>query len=150
MITGLALVLASCVLRLAPAYDADLVAGLREANTQALQLFAAASHGGGFAARRDRYDDVIGRFDAMKIEAEARPVPTNAAVSGIAQRASSTSGDPRNPTPIAIANIIQLLTEMRTTDQRNALSKLKLDLFKNLYTDEMKTVFRNENALNRK
>lgn len=151
---GLALLLSSCVLRAAPAYDPSIVAGLANANTEALQLFAAVSEGTTsrtFADRRKRYEDVIGRFDALRVETLSRPVPRPPVVSGATARAAATvGGDIANPTPSYLENILRTLTRMRDVDRARGLSAVNVALYKQSYVERITEAFYVEKAFQRK
>lgn len=150
-----ALFLSACVLQTAPSHDASLVRGLSEANSEALQLFAAVENGasaGTFSARRARYEAVIGRFAALQVEAAARSVPKSA-VSGVVSRAAAASaidGDPANPTPSIVENILLTLKRMRDVDRQRGLSPGLVTGFRNSYVERITEVFVIEKALERR
>ena len=154
LVIGLALLLTSCVLRAAPAYDPSIVMGLQEANTEALQLFAAVSQGTTartFPDRRKRYEDVIGRFDALRVETLSRRVPRPPFVSGITARASAAvDGDIANPTPTYLESILRTLTRMRDVDRARGLMAENVKLYKRSYVERITEAFHVEKAFQRK
>lgn len=154
MVIGLALLLTACVLRAAPAYDPSIVAGLAQANTEASQLFAAVSEGTTartFPDRRKRYEDVIGRFEGLRVEMLSRPVPRPPIVSGAAGRASAAvGGDIANPTPSYLENILTTLTRMRDVDRARGLSADNVELYKKSFVEHITEAFHVEKALERR
>ena len=70
--------LPGCTTQLAPDYDKTIVDGLTTANEQTLTLFASITSGvsrASFSAREPNYDLIIGKFDALRVQAMARPTP---------------------------------------------------------------------------
>ena len=73
--------LAACTVQLVPAFDAELVKGLNDANEKSQVLFSALSDGpskDSFDTYKDDYNAIIGKFKALRIRAEARDVPSEA------------------------------------------------------------------------
>jgi hypothetical protein len=78
LVLGVVLALAGCTAALTSHYDAELVSGANTANEQALIFFSEVSGGSSaarFAALSPSYDEIIGKFDALRIRATARDVP---------------------------------------------------------------------------
>lgn len=76
-----AVFLTACSINLAPAHDPSLVQGLSDANNDAMILFADVSTGvdeATFGERRETYNSIIGRIDALRLQASARPLPSPA------------------------------------------------------------------------
>jgi hypothetical protein len=72
------LLLAGCAVQLAPSYDTSIIDGLTSANEQAMTLFASVSsgtEGSPFSDREKTYNELIGKFGALRLQALARPTP---------------------------------------------------------------------------
>ena len=95
---AVAVVLAGCGVRLAPNYDRSIIDGLGRANEETMTLFATVASGAPkntFPARSQTYDELIGKFDALRLEAQVRPSPQTPAaatlISATTRRRSSRS-----------------------------------------------------------
>ena len=121
-----AILLSACATAFAPPYDPAFVTGFNQANERALVLFSALSGGSGAGAYEsyaERYADVIGAFDALKLRAEARPsqeLPD--------EIRSCVCKDPHsdectiNPTPFNLEGLISNLTTMKQRHKSAGLS----------------------------
>jgi len=72
------LLMTGCTVQLAPSYDTTIVDGLTSANEQAMTLFASVSsgtEGSPFSDREKTYNELIGKFGALRVQALARPTP---------------------------------------------------------------------------
>jgi hypothetical protein len=153
------LLVAACAARLAPPYDPSLVGGLAAANKDALTLFAKVANGvspGSFPQRSDDYDEAIGAFDALRLEAAARPVPQSRLSARLAGRAGTGAGVEvddiarlSNPTPEFLTQVVAILTRMRDTDRRRGLSPVFVTGFKNDYEIAIEQALVFEKALQR-
>lgn len=152
------LFLGGCAVQLAPTFDRTIVDGLAAANEDALILFASVSDGASrqtFAGRKDHYDRVIGTFDALVIQARARPFPQ----SGLARSlrvnprlAADLSEIPRieeAPSIGAMEKIVEIMKRMRATDGRRGLTAFVVDGFKNPYLTAIDQALIYEKALQR-
>lgn len=133
-ITAAAAWLAACAINATPPYDPALVAGLRAQNEKALILFSAVSAGAPkaeFSARP--YDEVIGGFDALRVQAQARNVPPlarklvaqmaqNGIVAEICGPDPAKAVDCINSSPRAIAQITATFRQMKTLHQGQGLA----------------------------
>ena len=151
----LLLVLGACAVTLAPAYDAGLVARLNAANEKTLTLFSAVKNGSpasafpNFAAR---YDELIGAFDAARIQAEAREVPS------VSQRVLDLVGgsdicpepeDCANPTPRILATVTGNLDRMKATHAARGLQSDIVEIFKEAHETSIRQALEVENAFKR-
>jgi hypothetical protein len=150
----LAALLAGCAIRLAPSYDAVIVAGLTKANEQAMTVFAAVSEGvaaGTFAEREPFYNEAIGTADATRLLADARPNPPTANL--IKVKTSDPQGEgvkePMAPSPLILGNVVQTLTSMREVDRAGGLSASLAKGFKQRFEILMDQVLTYEKALQR-
>jgi hypothetical protein len=147
--------LGACAVSLAPAYDPALVERLNTANEKTLTLFSAVSDGSpasAFPGFADRYDELIGAFDAARMQAAAREVPA------LSQRALAVVGgteacpvpdDCVNPTPAILGTVAANLARMRATHAARGLGPDVVDLFKNAHETSMMQALEVENAFNR-
>lgn len=118
---------ASCEAAFAPAYDPAFVAGFNETNEEALALFSALAGGssaGAYPRYAAQYDGVIGSFEALKLQAEARPVPP--LPPAVAARVSpedcpADAGCAINPTPFNLAGLIENLNLLKERHARVGL-----------------------------
>ncbi len=157
VIAALLLILSACTVRLAPDYDPVILSGLADANQQTLTLFAALSRGtqpAAFPQREAEYNAVIGKFDALRLEAAARPNP-NTANAGLFARAAGVAETPdleerlKAPTPRILATIIAKLTQLRDDDRARPLTPSFVALFKHSYEISFQQAFTYERALQR-
>jgi len=133
----LAALLGACATRLAPLYDRNLVEGLTTVNADALELMASAAEGTQretFATREPRYNNVIGRLDALALQASARPAPRNnvpAAVHKIMESRGIALQQDRNvPSAAALMEISRIVSKMRDTDRKQGLNAMEVTAFK--------------------
>ena len=100
----LAFVLSGCQTQLAPSYDQTIVDNLTTADKDTLTLYANVSHGTTRDTAQKRlpdYNSVIGAFDAIHIDIDARANP---------------KPDTPVPTVGSVKKIIETLTNLRDTD----------------------------------
>ena len=147
--------LPGCTTQLAPDYDKTIVDGLTTANEQTLTLFASISSGvsrASFSAREPNYDLIIGKFDALRVQAMARPTPQPwllKAFGSSSKQESGASDHLKAPTPDVIATIIKLLTRMRDQDQAGTLTADVVAAYKNSYELSITQALTYEEALQR-
>jgi hypothetical protein len=157
---GLALVMlvlvalaSGCAVRLAPGYDRSLVDGLAKANEDAMTLFASVSSTTRetFGAREPTYNALIGKFDALRLQSQARPTPQP-----LIFQVFGIGGDPKTapklldaPTPKILQTVVDTLTRMRDTDRRQGLTDNLAQGFKSSYEISMDQVLTYEKALER-
>jgi hypothetical protein len=70
--------ISGCALRLVPDFDRTIVDGLSKANEQTQVFLASVQKGtkpSGFSARKGTYNSLIGQFEALRVQAAARPAP---------------------------------------------------------------------------
>jgi hypothetical protein len=127
------LLLGGCAIHLAPDYDQMLVNGLLAANEQTETLFATLSSGTSmpFPQRQPAYDAVIGRFDALRLEATARPNPPGS----------------QAPTSRILTTIVAKLTRLRDEDRSGSLTPVLVGLAKNSYELSFEQALTYERAL---
>lgn len=155
---GLCIALSGCATQLAPAYDKTVVDGLGAVNTDIMILFASMSNGSdknSFPSRVDNYNSLIGRLDALSLQAGARPMPKNKVTDTINQlldkRGSpAMSGDDSTPpSAYAIKKVSETLSKMRDVDRLQGVTAYEAQAFKGqavIYLDQAITY---ENFLQR-
>ena len=150
--------LAGCAVQLAPGYDKTVVDGLGSANTDTMILFASVSNGtdkNSFSTRESQYNSLIGRFDALSLQAGARPMPKNRvtdAINRVLDKRGSTAmtdDDSTPPSAYAIKKVSETLGKMRDTDRLQGVTAFEAQAFKGqalIYLDQAITY---ENFLQR-
>jgi len=151
-----------CAIRLAPAFDRNIVDGLTEANEETLTLFASVSSGvqaSTFPTREATYNALIGKFDALRIQAQARPEPRPLVTQLFGGGPDSNIAAPMNikstipvlmsPTPSVLMTIVGSLTTMRDTDRMSGLSPAVGRLFKGEFEISIDQALVYEKALER-
>jgi hypothetical protein len=153
--------LISCTVTQTPRSDKAIIDSLSTSSTEVYQLLSAASSGttqDGFTLRAERYDNIIGKVEALKLQVNARPMPRNEMLNKIVLRANtrlaqtgggaliSTMG--KAPSAGALEEIIANLIKMRDTDKKQGVTADEVRLIKgniNLYLSQALTY---EKALN--
>ena len=135
-----ALFLGACAAILAPAYDAELVEGLSDANEATLTLFSGVSAGatrGNFKNHQESYDAIIGQFDALRVRANAREMPAVpvkiVSKLGLGAPECGEVADCINPTPAILETLLSGLRRMRDQHRSNGVPDDQVSLYKNGY-----------------
>ena len=152
---GLLFFFANCTVSLAPKFDQGIVDNLSSASAQVFQVLAETSSGARpaeYPLRAEKYNSLIGTLEALQLQVNARPVPKNKTVEKIIAKANErltqrgistmTSVGDVAPSATALEQIIANLTKMRDTDQKQGLTPLEVQAFKNniqLYLDQALT-----------
>lgn len=145
----LVFMLAGCVTTLAPNYDKALVDGLTTTNTEVMEFLAFVDDGtqkNTFDQRKQKYANLVGRFNALEIQAKARPVPQNKITEKINdflnKRGVQPIDDSETPSATAMKKISETLVKMRDTDQKQGVTSTEVQGFKNqisIYLDQALT-----------
>lgn len=150
--------LVGCSLPLVPPYDKAVIDALNVANTETMTLFASVDKETkqyDYANRAERYAQVIGKWDALIIAANARPVPKNQTsdrLNHLLDRmlpASANTEEFKIPSVYAMKKISETITKMRETDMKQGLTSYEVIAFKQqviIYLDQAITY---ENFLQR-
>lgn len=156
-----ALWLAACAINVSPPYDPALVEGLRRQNEKALILFSAVSAGSTREEFRARpYDEVIGSFDALRLQAQSRDVPPMAqklvaqmVQNGIVAKVCGTDPaqavDCINASPRSIGQVAAVLTQMKTQHRTQGLAPDLVAIWKTQYETSIQQALTVETALKR-
>lgn len=132
---GLAMLL-SCKTSLAPEYDQVIVDQCAEATARTMTLFAEVSDGvekATFQARESRYNELIGIFDALALQARSRPVPSNEItekINALLSEKGTTTVTGRYPSAVAFEQVARTLQKMRDTDKANGIHPQVTEAFK--------------------
>ena len=149
------LFLSGCTVSLAPKFDQNIVDNLTDSSTEIFQLLAGVSEGTSkddYAKRDEKYNQMIGQFEALELQINARPMPQNRTIDKIISKANASLAK-RNGTPIvsvgeiapsatALKNVIANIEKMKETDNAQGIKKLEVQVFKNnieLYLDQALT-----------
>ena len=147
VLSALTLVLISaCATTLAPSYDKALVDGLVSTSSAMMEFFASTSSGTSkesFEKREGSYNNLIGRVDALAIQANARPIPKNSVTDKVNDALSKRGvrileGDDA-PSASALQGISKTITKMRDTDKKQGITSAEAGLFKGqavIYLDQ--------------
>jgi hypothetical protein len=158
--------LGGCAIKLVPDYDKAIVDGLTNANESAMTLFATVTNGAikkDFAKREDTYNNLIGKFDAVRLQIVTRttPVPsdlvarlpfispTSPAAPPPGDKGNATSEPQKFSTVLALETIIDTFTKMRERDRSGQLIKEWVDVYKSQYVAAMSDALTVEKALQR-
>lgn len=131
-------VLLGCAASLAPRYDQAVADGLTAGNRETMTFFASLDTGtaaDGFSQRAGAYATLIGRFDALAIQDQARPLPKNDVTEKIdralAKRGIRIPDDSAVPSAVVMRQIAATLVKMKDTDQQQGLTATEVQAFKN-------------------
>jgi len=140
---------AGCSTQLAPDYDKAIVDGLIQTNTEMMEFFASIVDGTkpqSFVDREKTYIKLIGKFDALALQAGARPIPSNEITQKITQRLEERGftivDDGKGPSATAMIKIAETLQKCRDTDKKQGVTKTEVALFKgqaSIYMDQALT-----------
>lgn len=150
------LLASACVTQLAPDYDQALVDRLNSTNEALMEFFASTSQGvnpSAFGERKPSYDSLIGKLDALIIQARSRPIPENSVTekvnAALEKRGVQILDDGDTPSASALQRISETMVKMRNTDQKQGVTAFEVTAFKgqvSIYMDQAMTY---ENYLQR-
>lgn len=153
---ALLLLAGGCATQLAPDYDRDLVERLNSTNVALMEFFASTSPGlkqTSYGDRKETYDSLIGRLDALVIQARSRPIPQNSVTKKVNEaldkRGVQILDDGDTPSASALEKISETMVKMRDTDRQQGVTAFEVAAFKgqvSIYMDQAMTY---ENYLER-
>ncbi|WP_336751768.1 hypothetical protein [Aeromonas hydrophila] len=158
LLVAVLLSIAGCATQLAPPYDKNVAEGLVAANTESMTLMAAVSQGtdkNSFSSREEKYNELIGKLDALALSAGARPMPKNKVTDAINKLLEKRGGKPIDdddstpPSAHSIKRIAETLVDMRNVDRKQGVTAYEVQTFKRqlvIYLDQAITY---ENFLQR-
>ncbi|WP_147405071.1 MULTISPECIES: hypothetical protein [Aquimarina] len=131
------LFITSCKTVLAPEYDKAIVESVSVTSQKTMSFVASVSNGvtqETFKNREPIYNYLIGAFDALKLQARARPVPRNVATKQINKllkiKGHTTVKDEYYPSAFAFQKIAETLTKMKDTDRSKGIKPFAVEAFK--------------------
>ena len=152
---GILFFLAGCAASLAPKFDQGIVDNLSSSSIEVFQLLAEVSNGvpnSTYSTREPKYNAVIGKLEALKLQINARPLPHNKTVDKVIGQANErlrqrgvstliTAGDTA-PSATAVQQIINNLAQMKINDSSSGLTPETVKIFQGfivLYYDQALT-----------
>ena len=152
----LALLLAGCMVQLAPRHDAALYDGIVRVNERIMELFASVTpdaDAAAFATREATYNSLIGSVDALAMQSRARPIPNSEVRDRVNEylgdRGQPLLGDDEAPSAAALDQVSSQLAEMKKTDQAGNLKPGAVKLFRNAVIISMDQAITYESFLER-
>jgi len=158
LILTIAFAATGCAIQLAPPYDKVVADGLTQVNTESMTLLATVSSGSKadtFSAREEKYNTLIGKIEALALQAGARPMPKNKVTDAMNRALDKRSSQPlldddfTPPSAHAIKKVANAFIKMRDTDRKQGITATEAQAFKgqiNIYLDQATTY---ENFLQR-
>ena len=137
------LTVAGCAVSLAPRFDQGIIDNLSTTSTEVFQLLSEVSGGTtnvNFDKREEKYNQVIGKLDALALQINARPVPDNKTVDKIISKTNSSlqkkgttliSANQTAPSATALKNVTANVTKMKQTDKLQGVTATEALAFKN-------------------
>ena len=127
----------ACTTQLAPSYNKAIYDGLISLNPDIMTFFATTSAGTSkdtYSARASTYNSLIGRIDALVLQAKSRPLPSSKVADEI-NRILSERGMPQNensdaPSTTALEKIAETMVKMRDTDKKQGITAFEVAAFK--------------------
>lgn len=149
--------LGGCAIKLAPDYDRSIISGLGSANEKALVLYAEVSSGTSndtYVDREASYNRTIGAFDALRLQARARPTPRPYIVQMFGL-GTPTTGEPdavqklEVPTEAILEQIVLNISSLRDIDKTTGLRTTVVTGLKQSYETSIDQALTYEKALER-
>lgn len=122
------LIFSSCQVTLAPAYDQAIFEGVTKNSELAMQFFAQVESGTereSFYLREPIYNNLIGAFESLKIQARSRPIPDSKAVTRLNKMLLIKGDNPiQSPYPSAFAfeRLAETFRKMKEFDGEDAMN----------------------------
>lgn len=155
-VATITLLITACATTLAPSYDKAIVDGLNTVNRQMMEHFASTSAGtnnSDFDKRKRSYDSIIGRVDALAIQAKARPIPKNKITEKVNKYLSKRGVDILEgedaPSATALEKISETITKMRDTDKKQGVTAMEVKAFRGQAVTYLDQALTYENFLER-
>ena len=128
--------LISCKTTLAPEYDKAIVEKVTATSEKTMSFIEKLSGGTSkekHAEREKEFNELIGAYDALKLQAKARPLPKNTATKKInellkAKGSNSLSSD--YPSAFAFEEISKTLRKMKEVDRTKGITPTAMEAFK--------------------
>lgn len=125
----------SCSVSLAPEYDKAIVEKSTSLSSETMTLFAEIYSGttkDSFEKRENTYNQLIGSFDALSLQAKSRPIPdvSTRKLNELLKQNGIESTTNDYPSAIAFQEISSTLLKMKETDQKTGLNPTLVEAFK--------------------
>jgi hypothetical protein len=150
---------AGCAVRLAPAFDRAIIDGLNRTNEEAMIFFASVVNGGSagtFPRRQNEYNSLQGKLETLVAMAKARgnppPPAAGVAVLGVFAGASAPQQADALVEPPTMKNVeamIRIVNDMRFDDSRGRLTAAQVAFQKNNFITQMNYALTYEKMLDR-
>lgn len=140
---GACIALAGCAVSLAPKFDQHIVDNLTSGSTEVFELLAEVSAGttkSDFDKREGKYNQIIGKLEALVLQINARPVPNNKTVDKIIAKANERlkkrgvstliSAGETAPSATALKNVVANIAKMKDTDKQQGITAFEVQAFK--------------------
>lgn len=132
---ALILLISGCATQLAPEYDkaiVDKTIATSQATMSFLEQIRRGTNVNDYTAREQTYNELIGAYDALSLQAKARPIPKSVALDKINQRlqtknSETISGD--YPSAFAFEKIAETLRKLKEKDQEMNLTAPVIEVF---------------------
>lgn len=148
--------LVGCALQLAPTYNKDLVTSITSANKDAMDFLASTSAGtqaATFASRDDKYNKLIGSFEALSDQSNARAIPASKAKKLIDRALSlkniNLPDDGKVPSASSLQTISGTFAKMKDTDKLQGVTATEVEGFKRSIKISISQALTYENFLER-
>lgn len=146
----------SCMQKLAPSYNKDIVSAIVSANKETLELLASIEQGGkmaDFSKRQEKYDKIIGAYESVCTQIKARPIPDsklNQKIDIFLQKNGlSAIGDTNYPSFDSITQFLLELRKLKDLDSQRDVAKVSVDLCKSSFNTSIQQALFYENFLER-
>lgn len=147
---ALFLLLVGCSAEFTKSYDAALVRGLNAANEEALVFFSEVSAGAStsrFAELAPKYDSLIGKFEALRLQSKARPTPTLGLQLGSKLPGCGRAGECLESSSFALGEIVGTFEGMKDDNRNLGLTAAAVQISKAGYLIAIEQVLVIETAL---
>lgn len=132
----LAILATGCKTQLAPEYDKAIVEKVTATSEKTMSFLETISNGTSnetYTQREDTYNSLIGAYEALKLQAKARPIPKNTAtekINKLLQAKGSNRLSSDYPSAFAFEEISKTLKKMKEVDQQNGIKPIAVEAFK--------------------
>lgn len=145
-----------CVTMVPPPYDKGLSDEIASVNAAIMRFFASVSEGtsaDSYKDREEKYNILIGKLDALIIEARSRPTPEKKVLEEVSSCLKcgnvSITRDITEVSPLAISEVKKKMVEMRKADKDKGLKDDVLRDYETYIKKNIKEALIYENCLER-
>lgn len=136
IIFTITLFICGCKTLLAPEYDKAIVESINKTSEETMSFLSQKDEGTSsidYTTREQKYNELIGSYDALKIKARARPIPSNSSLEKINELLGKRGTNPISedyPSAYAFEKISETIKKMKSTDKNQGINKTAFNLFK--------------------